>query len=70
MTKLDEARLVANCRCYGNGKVIGRPPTMRGNLFLDWACRYEYWNKPRQGHLIAASLMLDGEWAPPPLSDF
>jgi len=48
------ANRVASCDCAGTGVAAVSSPE------ADWACTYEYWNTQRAGHLIAASLILDG----------
>jgi hypothetical protein len=58
---LRRARRLANCRCYRSGARRTPSPDMLGPLIIDWTCRNEYWNPPETGHLIAASLAMDGQ---------
>lgn len=48
------ANLAASCNCEKNGVADISDP------ILDWAYLNEHWNTYERGHLIAASLMLDG----------
>ncbi len=53
--KWERANVVASCPCYMPlGGMAARGPE------VDWASDYEHWNPPSTGHLVAASLILDG----------
>jgi hypothetical protein len=54
MTKPERAREVANCQCMSLVGKVADDPT------LDWVMVYEFFNTTTAGHLIAASLILDG----------
>ena len=48
------ANRVASCPCEEDAKrAVVSPEAM-------WACSYEHWTEWQVGHLIAASLILDG----------
>lgn len=49
------ANRIASCDCFWPGLRIG-PITP----VTKWVVKHEYWNTPDRGHLIAASLTLDG----------
>lgn len=50
----ERANAVANCTCRETGVASVSSPE------ADWASTFEFWNTPSSGHLIAASLILDG----------
>lgn len=52
--KLHYACKVANCDCGKTGEMTV------SSKEADWACVYEFWTTQLKGHLIAASLILDG----------
>jgi hypothetical protein len=49
------ANRIANCDCFERGTRMA-PIT----AITRWVVKHEYWSPPLVGHLLAASLMLDG----------
>lgn len=50
----ERANRIASCDCEETGRRGVNERT------ADWAANWEHWNDPLRGHLIAASLLLDG----------
>lgn len=53
----ERANKYAGCRCHIDGSPT--EPAGRDDIGY-WAGVWEYWNTPDRGHLVMASLALDG----------